>query len=100
MRITFIIGNDTLRTDGRRIVAQLPYANADHVVVDMACPSCAHDAPLKLRGRNQYHDHDTYHATAVALCCRTAVGKLEVKVSTVFGIDEDERVTRGPWRVY
>lgn len=93
MRIHLIIGE-------RRIKATLPYEGCDHVTIDEPCPSCEHESPAKLRGRGHYHSHDTHHATAVALCCGVAVGKIEVRVSTIFGIDEDERVLNGRCRVY
>ncbi len=99
MKITFIIGGDTRESRARRVDATLPYDGCYHVTVDEPCPSCEHESPLKLRGRGEYHSHDTYHATAVALCCGVAVGKLEVKVNTLFGIEEDRAVLNGPWKV-
>lgn len=93
MKIALVIGE-------RRIDARLPYQGADHVLVDETCPDCEHDAPTKLRGRDQRHSHSKYHAIAVALCCGARIGQLEVEVQTVFGIEEDRRVLAGPWRVY
>lgn len=98
MKITLIIGDDTTKEgQAKRITAALPYKNCDHVIIDEPCPSCEHAAPTKLRGRGYYHSHDTHHATAVALCCGVAVGKLEVKVSTIFGIAEDQEMLSGKY---
>jgi hypothetical protein len=44
--------------------------------------------------------HDTYYAPAVAQCCRRRIGTIETRVSTVFGITEDELVLGGPWKVF
>lgn len=98
MKITMVF------SDGSRRAARLPFDRADHVVIDdEACPhGCEGSLPLRVRGTagSMRHDHDTRYADAIALCCGNRVGWIEAKVSTVFGIEEDERVLAGPWRVY
>jgi hypothetical protein len=84
----------------QRLAARHPYADADHVLVDVACPSCAYAAPLKVRGASSTHDHDTHRASAIALCCDATIGTMEVKVDTLFGIEEDRAVLNGRCRVY
>lgn len=84
---------------GQRHSASLPFAGADHVVI-ARCPDCG-QAPCRVRGTGiTHHDHDTYYARAVALCCRAAIGGMETKVETIFGIKEDEAVLNGRPRVY
>lgn len=76
----------------------------DGAVVDVrgmaACPVCK-VAPVRARGTGKrIESHDTYAANAVFVCCGAPAGVLRVKVDTIFGIEEDERVLAGPWRVY
>lgn len=97
MKITLVIGDGE---DARSIIARLPYENADHVVLDESCPNCEHE-PCRVRGRGtQWHGHDTHYAVGFALCCNAQLGRIEVKVSTIFGIEEDRRVLEGRHRVY
>jgi hypothetical protein len=71
------------------------------VEFDLACPSCGAPAPIIVRGLGvDSHDHDTYQARARHLGCDAVIGALRTKVDTIFGIEEDERVLAGPWRVY
>jgi hypothetical protein len=79
---------------------RLPFQGADHVVTDGKCPACgAH--PFGVRGLGKrITSHDTYAADAVGTCCGKPVGELRVTLSTLFGLDEDERVLSGPWKVY
>lgn len=43
---------------------------------------------------------DEYVARGFCAACRTPRGTIHAKVSTIFGVEEDERVLAGPWRVY
>lgn len=65
------------------------------------CPVCGAE-PGEVAGirGTQSHDHDTYRAEAATICCDTRIGTIEVRVSTVFGIHEDEAVLNGRPRVY
>lgn len=96
MKITFI-------NKSKRLEAHLPFGGADHVLVAAlsTCPDCGE--PLKLAGREgtMHHDHDTYYTKAGCLACEKTLGELQTKVSTIFGIDEDEAVlVHGRARVY
>lgn len=94
MKITLTIADVVLD-------AELPYPHADHVTADMFCPSCKAAAPLKVSGKgNHIESHDTYAARAVALCCRKEIGTIRATMSTIFGVEEDERVLNGRARVY
>ena len=86
--------------DGRRLVGKVR-ENGDRVVVDSGlCEKCKL-TPLVVRGQGiNRHDHDTYYADAVCVGCGEAAGELQTKISTVFGIEEDERVLFGRCRVY
>lgn len=84
---------------GARHAATVPFAGADHCAIDR-CPRCD-VAPCKVGGTGiTHHNHDTYFAGAVALCCRERIGTIETTVDTLFGIDEDNAVLHGRPRVY
>jgi deoxycytidylate deaminase len=87
--------------DGSKAQATLPYDGADHVVTTLPCPHCKAE-PLKARvDGSVQRAHDTYTtATTVTLCCEKKLGPMVAKVSTIFGIEEDERVLNGRCRVY
>jgi hypothetical protein len=56
---------------------------------------------MRVAGAGQHiESHDTYASSAVAICCSKIVGTLRARVSTVFGLVEDQRVLGGPWKVY
>ncbi|TMQ11961.1 MAG: hypothetical protein E6J90_33075 [Deltaproteobacteria bacterium] len=83
--------------DGKQHVARIAETGA--YVTIAACPSC-HAAQPQIRGTGiTHHDHDTYYARAVARCCSAAL-RMETRVDTIFGIEEDERVLHGRPRVY
>ncbi len=87
--------------DERKLEARQPYAGADHVLVDAACPAAGCAPPLKVGGSGRrIESHDTYAADAFCMCCGARVGTLRVVCSTIFGVEEDERVLNGRCRVY
>ncbi len=55
---------------------------------------------LRVRLPSPTEEHDRYTGTAECVRCRTAVGPMEVVVSTLFGLEEDRRVLQGRCRVY
>lgn len=72
--------------------------NGSFVTIDR-CSSCQAENPA-IRGTGiTHHDHDTYYADAVAQCCGAAM-RMQTKVSTIFGIDEDNAVLNSRPRVY
>ncbi len=95
-------------SDGSRHDAMLPYDGAAHVTASLDCPhGCPTPVVLGIRHRLSVRGagierraHDTYFASAVALCCGRRIGTLETQISTLFGIQEDEMVLAGPWKVY
>jgi hypothetical protein len=53
------------------------------------CPACGAE-PAHARGTGiTHHDHDSYYARAVSLCCKQDIGEMRTRVDTIFGIDED-----------
>lgn len=95
------MGEVWLIRDGERRVAAPPFNGADHAVVKGACPHCT-AMPFKVAGtgRRPSTDDQAYEADAVALCCRTPVGILRAEVNTLFGVREDEAVSRLGIRIY
>lgn len=65
------------------------------------CPTCK-AKELRFIGEKARQEigHDTVTAPALALCCGAKVGVVTVTLSTIFGLDEDERVLHGRPRVY
>jgi len=75
-------------------------------IAEGACPYCG-ASPFRVGGTGKHiaagdEGHDTYVARAkcASAACGREVGVLVARVDTIFGLEEDERVTAGPWRVY
>ncbi len=83
--------------DGKAIPLRINQAHGAATVG--ACPACS-TADVGVSGRNQRHDHDTYYADAYCIACCAHIGTIEVTVSTIFGIEEDQAVLNGRVRVY
>jgi hypothetical protein len=83
---------------GRVITATRPHEGAQAVDTSETCPTCSE--PLRAFGGDTAHDYDTYSAAAFCLACRNRIGTIKVKVSTLFGIEEDIAVLNGRCRVY
>jgi hypothetical protein len=92
VKVSVIIG-------GTERVSSLPESER-WIDVSGHCPSC--DLDLRVIGdvTRQKIGHDTVDAPALALCCGTEVGTVHVELSTIFGLEEDERVLHGRARVY
>ena len=90
-----------LEIEGVRHAASLPYNGADCVEVDVRCPVCMQEGPIRVVGDGiADRTHDEYRAHARHRGCGKHVGRLIAHVSTIFGIEEDERVLNGRPRVY
>ena len=63
---------------------------------------CCRDGGARLRGTGKHiESHDTYAARAICVCCGKDAGVLRAKMSTIFGLEEDESVLlHGRFRVY
>ena len=70
-----------------------------------ACPGCG-AIPFRIAGGGKERDprspDDTYRSggRCMSADCAAPVGWIYQKVSTIFGLEEDERVLRGRCRVY
>lgn len=100
MSVTVVILDDGARHPARAVpgtARRNPY-----FTIESPCPhGCRIREPLPVKpGGAMRHDHDTYYADAIALCCLRRVGSMEQRVETMFGIDEDEAVLNGRCRVY
>ena len=93
MKITLTIGD-------RKLAASRPHGQSTFVEVNTICPRCKSE-PLQVQGdNNSIESRDTYRADARCLSCGETIGVLRVRVSTIFGIEEDGRVLNGRCRVY
>ena len=76
-------------------------------VLDLAtCPRCGYkphpERGVRVQGKGKrITGHDVYEADGYAACCGQPLGTIRAVVSTVFGVEEDERVLyHGRCRVY
>lgn len=98
MKIKLISNNQDLKP----LLCSTPFVGADHaVVIDTLCPCCG-ASPFKVAGTDKRPSDDdrAWEATAVALCCDRHVGTLRVEPNTLFGVREDEAVSRMGVRIY
>ena len=87
-------------TDGHVCSIKLPYPNASHGIASGACPSCKQE-PFTVQGREMgIESHDTYASQGYCAAGGAHVGVIRAKRDTLFGLEEDERIARGPWRIY
>jgi hypothetical protein len=62
--------------------------------------SCSCGSPYVLGSGMQTEGFDGYRAYGFCAKCREPRGTIHARVQTLFGVEEDERVLGGPWRVY
>jgi len=87
--------------DVRHAAAEAPRAGDAAVAFDAPCPACGAKAPILVAGCGTHTTtHDTFVASAKHVGCGERIGRIEAKVDTIFGIEEDERVLHGRARVY
>lgn len=65
------------------------------------CPKCK-VAPLGVHGRGKRIGDDDRHYVSDAFChtCSERIGTIKAFPSTIFGLEEDERILYGRCRVY
>jgi hypothetical protein len=89
-----------LKMKGRTFKVKVPYEGASYAdVPDVKCPLCNEDLTVQGTGK-RIKNYDTYEAGAICVKCKKLVGELQVKVSTFFGLEEDERVFSMGIKVY
>lgn len=98
--------------EGPRRKARERAPNADHAVVSGPCPGCGESKPydcaagdlegfrVQGTGRRIADDDRAYEADAVSVCCNRRVGVLRLETNTLFGVREDEAVSRLGVRIY
>lgn len=91
MKITLTVQHDDVRS---------VQSAGETALAEGVCPKCQ-ATPFRIGGTGQtIESHDTYRADGVCLACRKPVGVIRAVVSTIFGLEEDERVLYGRPRVY
>lgn len=90
----------TVTINDKQFAANKPHEKSTCVEASTTCPSCK-ATPLQVQGNgNSVESRDTYRADARCLACGETIGVIRAKVSTLFGIEEDEHVLNGRCRVY
>ena len=87
----------TLTIQGVEVLelAEAPAPGASAVAFAGSCQLCG-ASPFYVAGAGKrIESHDTYAAEASCLACKGRVGVLRVQLSTIFGLEEDERVIHG-----
>lgn len=92
-KATLTIGKETF-------AVAVPYEGCSYAdVPSVVCPHCGE--PLQVQGTGKrIATRDTYAATAICTTCEKPVGELKLKVNTLFGLEEDERVFSMGVRIY
>ena len=85
--------------EGPRRDCTMPYEGAKFVEPSGVCPSCAVE-PWKIQGGDPVRGHDTISCVAQCTACKAMVGQIIVTISTIFGLEEDDRMLNGRCRVY
>lgn len=70
-------------------------------VADGTCPKCGHE-PFHVQGANQRiaSDDRAYESDARCVACKAFVGVLRQETETLFGLREDEAMSRLGIRIY
>ena len=85
--------------DGKTLALTLPFPGAVTATCEEACPCGSSAVVGDVRERSTAYP-DRYIAKGFCGGCRARRGMIYAKVDTLFGLEEDERVLSGPWRVY
>jgi len=88
--------------DGRTCSCTLPFPECEYVVASKFKCECSRAQDLQVAGYGDSHNPDDRTTESKAGCarCGGSIGTLIVKHNTLFGIEEDRRVTAGRCRVY
>jgi len=85
---------------GKKKIPIRPPPQSEYVEIDEECPNCK-DRPVILTGGGKHiAGYDTYEAPAICCKCEKVVGTFYAKVSTIFGLEEDEAVMRMGAKIY
>jgi len=90
----------TLIMEGDRTRLKMPKDGATAILVPkQSCPHCKKELTVTGGGKH-IKNQDTYAAPAICVACNMYVGELELQVSTLFGLEEDERVLSMGVKIY
>lgn len=90
----------TLKMGDKTFKVTLPYEDSSEAFVpDVKCPHCDEELVVQGTGK-RIASYDTYAAPAICVKCKKHVGELQAKVSTLFGLEEDERVFSMGIKIY
>ena len=96
----------TLTLESGAVLKIEPQESGDRAHAPGACPHCG-ATPFAVAGSGKSIEKpagggpsDTYRADGGCLACGRYVGVIRVKVSTLFGLEEDEAVARLGVRIY
>lgn len=94
----------TVKIEGQpRIPMKLAHDGCEHVTSrdeTIKCPECA-GAPLMIHGKGEgARTRDSITQPAYCNYCGEVVGTIRAKFQTIFGIEEDNRVLNGRFKVY
>ncbi len=81
----------------RRLKASLSYEGAKYVTVKESCECGCFDVHSL---RSTVNDRGTVKGKALCVECEAGRGELVVRLDTIFGLEEDDRVLNGRARVY
>ncbi len=83
----------------RKLALTLPFEGA--VTATCSEPCACGSASVVGDGRERSIAHpNRYIARGFCAGCRARRGTIHAEVATLFGLEEDERVLAGPWKVY
>jgi hypothetical protein len=83
----------------RRLTLTLSFPGAVAADCSEPCPCGSSSVVGDGIERSTAH-RDRYIAKGFCAGCRARRGIIYAEVSTLFGVEEDERVLAGPWKVY
>lgn len=87
--------------DGVRTSISTSFLGADHALLAEPCPECG-SKPVKIAGTGKRPSKDdrAWEADARAICCGAHMGIIRAEPNTLFGVREDEAVSRLGVRIY
>lgn len=88
------------KTKEKAMEIALPAPGSAFAVVEIDCPNCGEEGPIKVAGTTQVEEGRQIKSQAQARCCGRPVGELVLTEDSLWGIEEDRAVLEGRARVY
>ena len=90
-----------LINDEKRRKAKLPHPEADHAVVEGACPKCkAETFGVQGSGRHASKDDRAWEAEGYCTACDQHAYAIRAEIGTLFAAREDEATPRYGCKIY